>query len=160
MDNKYWRSENELGEGIDGIKGPTPYEVSNQPKLTGALTNKVEEDFTKYFYCPVCGKKSLINDAVTRRFILNRSFGLDNALMPGWMKIKASTEACYIRVCPQCETKRLPDDAFFRAYDGNAIETRKGKIRAAENSGCIVLLTVTTALSSLACWGLILILGI
>lgn len=150
MDNKYWRSENELEEGIYGIKRPTPYEVFEQPDLTKEQTNKAQEDFTKYFYCPVCGKKSLIQDAVIKRYILNKSFGLGNAAMPGWMKISASVDSCYIRVCTQCETKRLSDDALFRAYDGNAIETRKGKIRAAENSGCMV--AAIFSIASIACW--------
>lgn len=152
MDNKYWRSENELEDGIDGITRPTPYKVLKQPVLTEAQINKAQEDFTNYFYCPVCGKKSLIKDAVIKRYILNKSIGLGNAAMPGWMKISASTDSCYIRVCPQCETKRLPNDVFVRAYEGNAIENRKGKIRAVENSGCMVIMVSIVGFASLACW--------
>jgi hypothetical protein len=72
--------------------------------------------------------------------------------MPGLMKISASTEYCYIRVCPDCEAKKLPEDAIFRAYDGNAIENRKGKIRAAENSGCMVIAGAIITIASVACW--------
>ena len=154
MDNKYWRSENELDDGIDGVTKPFPYEVRKQPVLTEAQISKERVDFTNYFYCPVCGKKSLIKDAVIKKYILDRSFGLGNAAMPGWMKISASTDYCYIRVCPQCEAKILPNDVIVRAYEGNAIENRKGKIRAAENSGsgCMVLVgTIITAVSA-ACW--------
>ncbi len=152
MDNKYWRAENELEEGFYGIKEPTPYEVSKQPDLAEAPISKTQEDFTKYFYCPICGKKALIKDAIIRRHVLNKSFGLGNAAMPGWMKISVSVDACYIRVCPQCENKGLSKDAFFRAYDGNAIENRKGKIRAAENSGCMVILASIAGIASIACW--------
>lgn len=152
MDNKYWRSENELDDGMDGVKRPIPYGILKQPDLTEAQINKEQEDFTKYFYCPVCGKKSLIKDAVIKKYILNRSFGLGNAAIPGWMKISASTDSCYIRVCPDCEVKKLPNDAFIKAYEGNAIENRKGKIRAAEKSGCVVLVgSIITAVSA-ACW--------
>ena len=154
MDNKYWRSENELDDGIDGVKRPIPYEVRKQPNLTEAQVSKEQVDFTNYFSCPVCGKKSLIKDAVIKRHILNKSFRLDNAAMPGWMKISASTEYCYIRVCSDCEAKKLPNDAIFRAYEGNAIENRKGKIRAAENSGsgCMVLVGTIITVASAACW--------
>lgn len=123
------------------------YSYSYEPEMISA-------DSENYFYCPVCGKKTLIKDAVIRKYTLNKSFGLDNAAMPGWMKISASVDYCYIRVCPQCEAKPLSDDAFVRASDGNAIENRKGKIRAAENSGsgCMVLVgTIITAVSA-ACW--------
>lgn len=152
MDNKYWKSENELDEGIDGINGPRSYEVHKHSDLTEIQANKAQEDFTNYFYCPICGKESLLKEAVIRKLVLNRSFGFRNAAMPGWMKISASEESCYIRVCPQCETKRLPEDVFERSYVGNAIETRKGKIRAAENSGCMVFLATIVGIASLACW--------
>ena len=154
MDNKYCRSENELDDGIDGVKRPIPYEVRKQPNLTEAQISKEQVDFTNFFYCPVCGKKSLIKDAVIKKYILDRSFGLGNAAMPGWMKISASTDYCYIRVCSDCEAKKLPNDAIFRAYEGNAIENRKGKIRAAENSGsgCMVLVGTIITVASAACW--------
>lgn len=120
--------------------------------LNSFESDMVSAEIEKYFYCPVCGKKSLIKDAVIKKHILNKSFRLDNAAMPGWMKISASAESCYIRVCPDCEAKKLPNDAFIKAYEGNAIENRKGKIRAAENSGCMVLVgTIITAVSA-ACW--------
>ena len=70
MDNKYWRSENELDDGIDGVKRPIPYEVRKQPQLTEAQINKEQADFTNDFYCPVCGKKTLIKGAVIRRYTL------------------------------------------------------------------------------------------
>jgi predicted RNA-binding Zn-ribbon protein involved in translation (DUF1610 family) len=154
MDNKYWRSENELDDGIDGVKRPIPNEVRKQFNLTETQIKKEQLDFTNYFYCPVCGKITLIKDAVIRRYTLNKSLGLRNAAMPGWMKISASVDYCYIRVCPQCEAKPLSDDAFVRACDGNAIENRKGKIRAAENSGsgCMVLVGTIIAAVSAACW--------
>ena len=122
--------------------------------LNSFESDMISAEIEKYFYCPVCGKKSLIKDAVIKKYILNKSFGLDNAAMPGWMKISASTDSCYIRVCPQCETKTLSDDAFFKAYEGNAIENRKGKIRAAENSGsgCMVLVGTIITIASAACW--------
>lgn len=116
-------------------------------------------DSEKYFYCPFCGEKALIKDAVIKKYILSKSFGLDNAAMPGWMKISASTDSCYIRVCSQCEAKTLSNDVLVRACNGNAIENRKGKIRAIENSGsgCMILVgTVITAVSA-ACWILCLI---
>lgn len=120
--------------------------------LNSFESDMISAEIEKYFYCPVCGKKSLIKDAVIKRYILNKSFGLDNAAMPGWMKISASTDSCYIRVCPQCETKTLSDAVFVRACDGNAIETRKGKIRAAKNSGCMVLMGAIITAISAACW--------
>ena len=58
MDNKYWRSENELDDGIDGVTKPFPYEVRKQPVLTEAQISKERVDFTNYFYCPVCGATS------------------------------------------------------------------------------------------------------
>lgn len=150
MDNKYWRAENELEEGIYGIKRPTPHEIFKKPDLTEEQINKAQENFKKYFYCPVCGKKSLIEDAVIKRYILNKFFGLGNAAMPEWMKISASMESCYIRVCPQCEMKKFSDDVFVRAYDGNAIETRKGKIRAAENSGCMGMIAMIATMAAVS----------
>lgn len=120
--------------------------------LNSFESEMISAEIEKYFYCPVCGKKSLIKDAVIKRHILNKSFRLGNAAMPGWMKISASTESCYIRVCPQCEMKNLPNDAFVRACEGNAIENRKGKIRAAENSGCMVMVTTIITAVSAACW--------
>lgn len=55
-------------------------------------------------------------------------------------------------MCPDCEAKKLPNDAFIKAYEGNAIENRKGKIRAAENSGCMVLVGAIITAVSTACW--------
>ena len=120
--------------------------------LNSPESDMISAEIEKYFYCPVCGKKSLIKDAVIKRYILNKSFGLKPAAMPRWWKISTSVEYRYIRVCPQCKGEKLPDDVYVRAYEGNAIENRKGKIRAAENSGCMVLVgTIITAVSA-ACW--------
>ena len=66
---------------------------------------RVQADLQKFFYCPICGRKSLLKDAVIKRKILNSSLKLDNAAMPGWMKINASSESCYMRLCPECAAK-------------------------------------------------------
>ncbi len=127
--------------------------------LNSPESDMISAEIEKYFYCPVCGKKSLIKDAVIRKYMMSKSFRLDNAAMPGWMKINASADYCYIRVCPQCEMATFSNETLFRACEGNALEYRKGKIRAAENSGsgCMVLVgTIITVLSA-ACWILCLI---
>ena len=123
----------------------------------GNYLNSPEDDIVsaeieKYFYCPVCGKKSLIKDAVIKRHILNKSFRLKPAAMPRWWKLSTSVEYRYIRVCPLCKDEKLPNNVYIRAYEGNAIENRKGKIRAAENSGCMVILASIAGIASLACW--------
>ena len=119
-----------------------------------AQIEKAQADFKEYFYCPRCGRKSHIAEAIVKRKIISSSFKLDNAAMPGWMKIKASSESCYIRLCPECaeKTGNISLKEYIRAYDGNAIENRKGKIRAAENSGCMVIAGAIITIASAACW--------
>lgn len=64
----------------------------------GNYLNSIESDMVsaeieKYFYCPVCGKKSLIKDAVIKRHILNKSFRLDNAAI-----LRMDENKCFRRV--------------------------------------------------------------
>ena len=180
MANKYWgadysdlihrvRAWNDLENGTYDEKrraiGKLDFEWYDFTEAQlEAKIDKVQEDFSKYFYCPICRRKTLLNDAVVRRKMMDSSIKLDPALMPGWWKIKASADYCYIRVCPSCSDKEISWEALSTAFDSNAIETRKGKIKAANNSaansGCMVLFAVATTLTSLSCWGLFLLFGI
>lgn len=120
---------------------------------------RVQADLQKFFYCPICGRKSLLKDAVIKRKILNSSLKLDNAAMPGWMKINASSESCYMRLCPECAAKgKIPDRALGTAYAGNAIVTNNSEIQANTSSGCMGVIAAVISMASLASWLVCLIL--
>ena len=85
--------------------------------------------------------------------MLNSSLKLDNALMPGWMIIQASSESTYIRLCPDCANKGgiTTVAELTRAFDGNAIAT-KGEIKPAEeNAGCLTTMATLITVSFAAC---------
>lgn len=73
------------------------------------MENDIREALTglkTYFYCPDCGRKLHIEDAVVKRKLMNLSFKLDNALMPGWMKIQTSRNSFYMRFCGECAKRK------------------------------------------------------
>ena len=167
MVNKYWGSEyvdiiervrawNDLEKGTYGEKGPRGYRDFKWYDLTeaqiDAQINKAQDDFRNFFYCPVCGRKSLIKDAVVKRKVIDHSFKLDNAVMPGWMKFQASSDSLFIRVCPECATKNISDGVLGRAFEGNAIETNSKRTQAEANSGCLgmIAMIATMAAASVA----------
>ncbi len=143
----------------DGVRERIFYKVRLEDGnyLKSPESDMISAEIEIYFYCPVCGRKTLIKDAVIRKYLQNKSFRLDNAAMPGWMKISASADYCYIRVCPQCEMATISNETLVRACSGNALEYRKGKIRAVENSGCMLLVGSIITVLSAACWILFLI---
>lgn len=167
MINKYWdpkysslveqvRAWNALEEGFYDDKNLRRYNDYKWMDLSETQMetqiSKAQEDFKKYFYCPICRRKSLIKDAVVRRKMMDSSIKLDNALMPGWMKIKASAEYWFIRVCPDCAEKSISVEALCRAYDGNALETNTKKRQTAANSGCMGMLSTLIGMISFASW--------
>lgn len=170
MVNKYWDPKyseligrveawNALEEGIYDNEDLRAYKSYKWHDLSEAQMEaqieKAKADFEKYFYCPDCEKKSLIKDSVVKRKVMNTSFRLDNAAMPGWMKIQASTESCRLRFCPECANKtseRLTDREFSRAYDGNAFVGFDKKGQTSANSGCMVIAAAIITVVSAACW--------
>lgn len=76
-------------------------EAQIEAEIGEALT-----DFKTYFYCPDCGRKMHIKDAVVKRKLMNMSINIGNAAMPGWMKIKTSGSSCYMRFCGECVKKK------------------------------------------------------
>ncbi len=115
-----------------------------------AKINKALNDFKIYFYCPRCRKKHLINEAVIKRKISNLSVGLGNAIMPGWMKIKASSDIMYIRLCPDCANngKEISNEDVYRAYYFNALATKREIEKY--NKGCLVTIAYIITVASVA----------
>lgn len=168
MVNKYWDPKysdliervsawNALEEGYYDNRQLRGYNDYKWHDLTEAQIeaqiNKAQSDFKKYFYCPRCGRKSLIEEAVTKRKVLNSSLKLDNALMPGWMKIQASSESTYIRLCPDCANKGgiTTVAELTRAFDGNAIAIIGERKPAEENAGCLATMATLITVSLVAC---------
>lgn len=170
MINKYWDPKyselierveawNALEEGIYDNKDLRSYKSYKWHDLSEAQMEiqieKAKADFEKYFYCPDCGRKTLKKDSVIKRKVMNASLKLDNAVMPGWMKIQASTESCRLRFCPECASKtydRLTDGEFSKAYDGNAFVGFDQKRQTSANSGCMVIAATIISVVSAACW--------
>lgn len=71
-----------------------------------AQIKKTVSDFKLYFYCPDCGRKFLIKDAIVKRKVLSMSHKLNTAAAPGWFKFQTSGEICNIRLCKECAKKR------------------------------------------------------
>lgn len=176
MINKYWDPKyselierieawNALEEGIYGNEDLRNYNSFKWYDLSEAQMEaqieKAKADFDKYFYCPDCGRKFLIKDAVIKRKVINTSLKLDNAVMPGWMKIKASAESCRLRFCPECANKtyeNLTNREFCKAYDGNAFVGNIERKKVKENSSCLVTITAIISISCLSAWLICLIL--
>uniref|UniRef100_UPI0025FE9D6C hypothetical protein n=1 Tax=uncultured Methanobrevibacter sp. TaxID=253161 RepID=UPI0025FE9D6C len=123
--------------------------------------NKVEADLKKYFYCPKCGKKTQISSAVIKRKRINTRVNIDNAAMPGWMKLKATSEFSYIRFCPKCSdsTDNIYIREYVKAYDGNAIVNNIESKNTKRDSGCMSLITTIVSILCISVWFICLILS-
>lgn len=169
MVNKYWDPKycdliervsawNALEEGYydnHQLRGYNDYKWHDltEAQIEAQIT-KAQKDFKKFFYCPRCGRKSIIEDAIIKRKVYNSSIKLDNALMPGWMKIQASSDSYYVRICPECAkvSDKISDVEFARAFDRNAIATNGERIHAEENSGCLAVVATLITVTCTACW--------
>ena len=164
--NKYWDSKyldlldrvrewEALEQGSYGKKRINGYINDGWYSLSEAQIeakiNKVQNDIKKYFYCPRCGKKYLINEAIIKRKIIRHSFDLGNAIMPGWMKIKASADSMYIRLCPDCAKRNdISNEELYRAYFFNALATKKEIEK--NNAGCLAAIAYFITVASAACY--------
>lgn len=121
MINKYWNLEyafligrvrawSALEGGYYDNKSLRRYKDYKWHDLSEALINaeigKAFTGFKTYFYCPDCGRKMLIKDAVVKRTLMDSSMKIGNAAMPGWMKIETSGNSCYMRFCGECVKKK------------------------------------------------------
>ena len=105
---------------------------------------KAQAGFKSYYFCPDCGRKFLIKDAVIKRKLVNTSLKLDNAAMPGWMKITASSESYYIRFCSSCSngTNKISYMDVAKAYDCNAIVNKRSNSPSDKGFGCFIIVVV------------------
>lgn len=164
MINKYWdpkyfdlifrvREWNALEKGSYDNVQLRRYEDFMFHDLTEAQIesqiNKALEDFKKYFYCPVCGRKSLIKDAVIKKET-SVSLKLKNAFMPGWWKIQTTSSSMYYRLCPEC-SKRKGKISYDKVYAGNAIPTEIEIIKANKKSGGLLLWVIFLIIVSAIC---------
>ncbi|WP_033147839.1 hypothetical protein [Prevotella sp. P6B1] len=170
MINKYWdpqyeelirrvRTWNDLEKGCYDINKPKAYTDLAWYDLSEtqieSMIEKTQADFKKYFYCPTCGRKFLITDAIVKSKTNNFSIKLDNATMPGWMNIQASSESISIRVCPKCarHLDALSSINLIKAFDGNAIVLNNRKTKTSKgNTGCLGFIAAIFAVATAACW--------